>query len=118
MPDTPSIKLNPLQARTLVILQELARSPETSSTRSEDGEVLITNFPHIHGDHFHVGGAVVAARDATGLQNESVWKALERKGLAKSMFPLGIALTKAGVGFVPGIEDRVLLRVPHDHHHE
>lgn len=117
MSDTPSpIKLNPLQAKTLAILQELARHPESSSARTDDGEVLITAFPHIHGDHFHVGGAVVAARDATGLQNESVWKALERKGLARSMYPLGIALTRDGLTFVTGIEDQVLMRVPHHPH--
>lgn len=111
---SPPLKLNPLQARTLAILQELARYPETSSARGETGEVLITSFPHAHGDHFHVGEAVVAARDATGLQNESVWKALERKGLARSMFPLGIALTKEGLAHPTGVDGKVLNRVPRD----
>ena len=46
------------------------------------GEVLIIQFQPLHGNHFHVDGAVVMAKDAMGLRNEAVWQALERKGLA------------------------------------
>jgi hypothetical protein len=43
--------------------------------------VLIHTVPHAHGDHFHVGPAVVSVRDATGLSNPNVLNALARKGL-------------------------------------
>ncbi|MEK9693823.1 MAG: hypothetical protein VW235_12930 [Rhodospirillaceae bacterium] len=87
------LKLNKLQLKTLTIFQQLAKAPETSS-RNENNEVLLTNMPIPHGNHFHCGDALVLAKDATGLRNQSVWKALERKGLARSMFPLGLTLTE------------------------
>ena len=37
-----------------------------------------------------------AARDATGLENETVWNALTRKGLVKAEWPHQIALTPGG----------------------
>ena len=46
-----------------------------------DGAVSIHTLPHAHGDHYHVGPAVVSVRDATGLGNPSVLNALARKGL-------------------------------------
>ena len=39
-----------------------------------------------HGDHFHVGESVVFLKDATGLINQGVWAALERKGLIKPLW--------------------------------
>lgn len=107
------LNLNPLQLKTLTILQQLARFPETSTANSETGEVMITNLPQAHGNHFHCGDAVVLGRDATGLKNESVWKALERKGLARPFYPFGIALTPAGVGYETGLNDRILHRADH-----
>ncbi len=44
-----------------------------------DGDVAITQFPHAHGDHFHLGDATVRASDATGLENQAVWNALAAK---------------------------------------
>ena len=76
---TNPLQLNSLQSKTLVILQALADDPKTSTNLSETGEVLITQFPPPHGNHIHVGDAVVMAKDATGLRNEAVWRALERK---------------------------------------
>ena len=107
-PKTNPLRLNPLQLRTLTILQQLARFPETSTKNAETGEVMITNLPSPHGNHFHCGNAVVASKDATGLRNEGVWKALERKGLARSFFPLGIALTPAGVEYDTTLSARIL----------
>lgn len=95
-------KLNPLQLRTLALLQELARHPETS-TREDGGNVRITHLPHAHGDHMHVGELVVSSRDASGFSNPAVWAALERKGLAKVDFPHEIALTPEGVGYDTGL---------------
>ncbi|MPY68561.1 MAG: hypothetical protein GEU92_00585 [Alphaproteobacteria bacterium] len=112
-PRTNPLRLNPLQLRTLAILQQLARYPETSTKNEETGEVMITNLPNPHGNHFHCGDAVVASKDATGLRNEAVYTALERKGLARSFYPLGIALTLDGVVYDTGVSDRILHRADH-----
>ncbi len=105
------LNLNPLQLRTLTLLQALARL-EGHAKPSDDGHVIVTGFPGQHGDHFHLGDAVVAARDATGLHNEAAWVALERKGLMKSMFPMAAVLTPAGLAYETGLADRIL----HRHH--
>lgn len=112
-PKTNPLKLNALQLRTLTILQQLARFPESSSANEATGEVMITNLPHPHGDHFHCGDAIVLARDATGLRNEAVWKALERRGLARPFYPLGIALTPDGLRYETGLETAILHRAEH-----
>src|SRR6202000_1531771 len=85
-PKANPAKLNPLQLRTLTLLQAIARLPQVSQAQ-EDGHVAITAFPHAHGDHFHLGDATVSSRDATGLENENVWSALARKGLIKCEWP-------------------------------
>ena len=112
-PKQNPLRLNALQLRTLTILQQLARSPETSTSNAETGEILITNLPQPHGNHFHCGDAVVLSRDATGLRNESVWTALARKGLAKSYFPHGIALTSDGIAYDTRLGARILQRPDH-----
>jgi hypothetical protein len=116
-PKKNPLKLNPLQLKTLALFQELARHPETSSKVEKTGEVVITNIPHPHGDHFHIGSRVALSRDASGLHNPSVWIALMRKGLAKGDFPLAILLTKEGLAYETGIEHAVL-HGGHDHDHE
>jgi len=100
-------KLNPLQLRTLTLLQAIAQIPGASSPTPE-GDTAITQFPHAHGDHFHLGDATVMARDATGLENENVWNALGRKGLIKAAWPDAIALTPEGIAYETGIADQVL----------
>jgi hypothetical protein len=97
------IKLNPLQNKTLALMQELARHRETSIVDEKTGDVVVTHMPHAHGDHVHVGEYVVSTRDITGFSNEAVWIALERKGLAKSHFPVAITLTKAGLEYDTGL---------------
>ena len=57
-PKANPAKLNPLQLRTLTLLQAIARMPGAAS-RMPDGDVAITQFPHAHGDHFHLGDATV-----------------------------------------------------------
>ena len=74
------LKLNALQLRTLVILQQLARSPDHAQPGDEEGSVFVSNFPVAHSNHFHVGDTVVSARDASGLANGNVFAILERKG--------------------------------------
>jgi hypothetical protein len=112
-PKTNPLRLNALQLKTLTILQQLGRFPETSTTNEESGEVMINNLPQPHGNHFHCGDAVVASKDATGLSNEGVWKALERKGLARSFFPLGVALTPDGISYETGLSNSLLHRSDH-----
>ncbi len=107
------LRLNPLQLRTLTILQQLARFPETSTRNEDSGEVMINNLPTPHGNHFHCGDAVVAAKDATGLRNEGVWKALERKGLARSFHPFGIALKPEGLAYDTALSTKILHRADH-----
>jgi hypothetical protein len=106
------LKLNPLQLKTLAILQEMAHSPATASAIEND-EVLISNIPKPHGNHFHVGRRIVMTKDASGLENEAVWVALERRGLARSMHPMAIALTKAGQEYPTGIAEQILLGSDH-----
>jgi hypothetical protein len=100
-------KLNPLQLRTLTLLQAIAKIPGASSSTPE-GDTAITQFPHAHGDHFHLGDAMVRAADATGLENQNVWNALARKGLVKCEWPHAIALTPDGVAYDTGIADQIL----------
>jgi ribosomal protein S19E (S16A) len=104
--------LNPLQLKTLTLMQELARSPNHASPR-DGGAVEIGNMPHPHGDHFHVGHAVVMTADATGLFNEAAWKALERKGLIQSDFPHGALVTAEGIAYETGLADQILHRSHH-----
>ena len=106
------LNLNPLQLRTLTLLQELARLPDYSRPGDEPGSALITGLPHPHGDHFHLGAAVVASRDATGLRNPSVWAALERKGLTRSMSDHAV-VTPLGLGYETGLRDAILHRTGH-----
>ena len=106
-PRSNPFKLNSLQLRTLTLLQAIAKIPGASSPTPE-GDTAITQFPHAHGDHFHLGDAVVRACDATGLENQNVWNALARKGLVKCDWPHNIALTPDGVGYDTGIADEIL----------
>ena len=105
-------KLNPLQLRTLTLLQAIAQIPGASNPTPE-GDIAISQFPHAHGDHFHIGDASVSARDATGLENENVWNALSRKGLVKAEWPNQIAVTPAGMAYDTGIADEILHRGGH-----
>ncbi len=104
---TNPLKLNALQLKTLTLLQEIAKH-EQSASPDDGGGVRITRLPRPHGDHFHLGDWVVRAADATGLANEVVWKALERKGLARSAFPLSITLTLIGLEYVTGLRQAIL----------
>jgi hypothetical protein len=108
-PRNNPLKLNPLQLRTLTLLQAMAQSSQPNGA----GEVAVSRFPQAHGDHFHLGDAVVAGKDATGLYNEAVWNALARKGLAKSDYPREIVLTKDGLGYDTGLAGEILHKSGH-----
>lgn len=115
-PKRNPLNLNPLQLRTLTLLQALARIPGHARPAGEDGALLVGNLPPMHGDHFHLGDAVVMTRDASGLHNQAVWVALERKGLIKSFFPDAAALTPAGLSYETGIAGTILHRADHAAH--
>ena len=106
-------KLNPLQLRTLTVLQALAQLPDACSRGPAAGEITIERFPQAHGDHVHLGDAVVSGKEMTGLYNEKVWHALERKGLARADWPHRITLTAPGIAYETGMADAVLRRSPH-----
>jgi hypothetical protein len=101
------LNLNPLQLKTLTLLQALAKLPDHSEAAG-DGGVKVFNLPHPHGDHFHLGPYVVLARDASGLGNPAAWTALERKGLIKGEFPDECTLTAAGVAYDTGLGAQIL----------
>ena len=107
------LKLNALQLKTLTILQQMARSPDHAQPGDEEGSMMVTNFPMAHGNHFHVGDAVVLARDASGLGNANVFAILERKGLLRSMHPMGAILTAEALAYDTGLADKILHRADH-----
>src|SRR5438128_948899 len=102
------LNLNPLQLKTLTLLQELARIAGKPVAEDSSGGVAITELPDPHGDHFHLGEAVVAARDATGLHNPSVWAALARKGFIIPKLPEAVVLTTRGQEYETGLRDTIL----------
>src|ERR1700722_2297593 len=106
------LNLNPLQLRTLTLLQALSSLPDANPGEGA-GSVLLTPLPDPHGDHFHLGDAVVAAKDATGLRNPAVWAALERKGLVKTQFPQSATLLAAGRDYDTGLKEAILHRSSH-----
>jgi len=106
------LALNALQLKTLTLLQHLASL--AGETPSDGGAgVEISQFPHPHGDHFHLGHATVLTRDATGLANEAVWVALERKGLLRSSFPYSAVVTPLGLDYDTGLRDEILHHADH-----
>jgi hypothetical protein len=111
-PKRNPLNLNALQLRTLTLLQELARLADFSRPGEEPGTIVVRP-PAAHGDHFHLGEAVVAARDATGLGNPAVWVALERRGLLRSMYPYGGELTPLGLGYETGMREAILHKTGH-----
>jgi hypothetical protein len=106
-PKRNPLNLNSLQLKTLTLLQELARLQEYSRSGEEPGSVVLTRLPQPHGDHFHVGEAIVASRDATGLRNPAVWTALERKGLILSSPPTA-TMTPLGLDYDTGLRETML----------
>ncbi len=114
MPNRPNpAKLNALQLKTLAILQELARSEGNAAEALDDGSIALNRLPRPHGDHFHVGAALVMARDATGLGNPAVFNALHRKGLLTRAPDGRPALTAEAVAYETGIAEQILHHSDH-----
>ncbi len=111
-PKANPAKLNALQLKTLTLLQVIARIPG-NARQDADGTLHILQFPHAHGDHFHLGDFTVRGSDATGLENEAVWNALARKGMVKAEYPHAIAMTPDGLSYDTGIADQILHRGGH-----
>lgn len=112
-PRSNPLQLNPLQLRTLTILQQMARSPRHAAPPDDTGAVRVGNFPDPHGDHYHIGDAMVLGRDATGLHNPAVFAALGRKGLVREAVPGSAVVTAAGLAYDTGLTDRLLHRADH-----
>jgi hypothetical protein len=112
-PKKNPLNLNALQLKTLTLLQEMARIGGRPAPDAPEGHILVTGMPHAHGDHFHLGDAIVLSRDATGLVSEGAWAALERKGLIKAIFPIAAVLTPAGLAYHTGLRDLILHRGHH-----
>lgn len=109
MPDRANpMRLNPLQLKTLAILQALARESAFADPPDGEGTVRIRALPHPHGDHLHIGQVVVLARDATGLANPNVYNVLARKGLILAGPAGEPVLTPAGLGYETGIAHEIL----------
>ncbi|MDA0663889.1 MAG: hypothetical protein O3B08_13790 [Proteobacteria bacterium] len=107
-PKRNPLNLNKLQLKTLILLQELAKLPDMATPNAATGAVTITGFPPAHGNHFHMGPWLVMGRDATGLHNEAVWRALERKDLAQGTFPVAITLSPAGIAYETHMQGEIL----------
>jgi hypothetical protein len=107
------LKLNPLQLRTLTVLQLLAEMPGAGQAGPQAGEATISRFPTPHGDHLHLGDFIVGVKDATGLQNKAVWNALTRKGLARSDWPRAIVLTQEGRSYQTDMSQKIVSRAEH-----
>ena len=112
-PKRNPLNLNELQLKTLTLLQELARLAGKPAAEDEPGGLAISQLPNPHGDHFHLGEAIVAARDATGLRNPAVWAALERKGLIRPKLPQAVILTARGQQYDTGLRETILHRAEH-----
>ncbi len=106
-PQVNPLRLNPLQLKTLALLQELAKAPD-AARKEADGSVTVFGFPQPHGDHFHIGRHIVLRRDANGLFLEAPWTALARKGLAVTQFPVAITLTPEALAYETGVREKIL----------
>lgn len=103
-PKKNPLNLNPLQLKTLTLFQVLAGIEDVAKP-AENGEIEVTQLPHAHGDHFHLGAYVVMSKDATGLNNPAVWAVLERKGMIRSNIPHSVFITKDGLAYDAGMQE-------------
>ena len=107
-PRANPLKLNSLQLKTLTLLQAVAAQPEFAEADPTTGEMRIRRLPHPHGDHFHIGRHAVMTRDASGLDNPSVWAALTRKGLVRTYEDGSYAVTEDGLSYETGMRNTIL----------
>ena len=104
-PKKNPLGLNALQLRTLTLVQDVAALDDHAAPAADEpGAMVVTTLPRPHGDHFHLGDAVVSSRDATGLSNPAVWTVLARKGLIRNDGPSRpLVLTAAGAAYETGL---------------
>jgi hypothetical protein len=113
-PKKNPLNLNALQLKTLTLLQFMATLERHTQPVSDEQEgVRIVNLPHAHGNHFHLGDAVVSTADATGLNNQAVYVALMRKGLVRLSPEEGIVLLPVGKDYETGLAGSILHRSDH-----
>lgn len=112
-PKNNPLKLNKLQLKTLTLLQELARTPSMATQDEATGGAVITQFPAPHGNHFHLGPFIVAAKDASGLRNEGVLKALARKKLVFANLPVSVMVTKEGLDYETKMAEQIFHHANH-----
>ncbi|MEK9828337.1 MAG: hypothetical protein VW774_09425 [Rhodospirillales bacterium] len=103
-----TIRLNPLQQKTLTLLQEVARHPIFSEPEDSTGSIAIRMLPEPHGNHFHIGSRVVMSKDASGLRNQAVLRVLERKGMIEVRPGGTLVLTPVGRATETGLRDKIL----------
>jgi hypothetical protein len=106
-------KLNALQSKTLAILQQLAKHPDCCEAVEDSTDIRITRLPHAHGSHMHVGDFVVSNKDASGLDNPSVWAALTRKGMVREGWETDLVITEAGQSLITGLEGKFMSHSDH-----
>ena len=113
-PKANPLGLNPLQLKTLTLLQELAKFPDIARRDETTGAVTIDELPNPHGNHFHVGARVVSTSDANGLRNPSVFLALARKGLIVATGMIDApTLSVAGLAYDTGLREKILHGTDH-----
>ena len=112
-PRTNPLRLNTLQLRTLVVLQQMVRAYQQPDREGPDGALRVGHLPNPHGTHFHIGDATVELRDCTGLGLPAVFSALMRKGLVTVSEDGMPMLTAEGQGYETGLDGRVLHRQGH-----
>ncbi len=76
-------------------------------------EIRLLRLPSLYGDHIHIGRYVVSARDASGLSNNTMWTALERKALLHRVNSLPATLTKDELDYNKGLADKFWTRSDH-----
>lgn len=107
------LNLNTLQLKTLTVFQILSGVEGCASPPDANGDIAIFQLPHAHGNHFHVGDALLATKDTTGLHVPAVWAVLERKGLIRPQPSATLAITAAGLAYDTGLRDTLLIRSDH-----
>ena len=112
-PKRNPLKLNKLQLRTLALAQVLVQDSRLGRRDEASGDVTLPPIPRPHGDHLHIGGFTVSAREASGLGNSAVWSALVRKGLARTDDPMAVIITALGLSYDTGLGDRFLSASDH-----
>lgn len=108
MPKKNPANLNALQLKTLTLFQALAELEDCARPGQNPDHKEVFRLPHAHGDHFHLGRYVVRGQDATGLNNQAVWVALQRKGLIEAEYPTRLEITKEGLSYETGMKEQIL----------